>query len=96
MSCDLASLHFLIKLSSRVTFVCTCVSFLPLHSYSLYWYLHLSSVSLLTVPICLHILETVSRQPSREHLVEPFNFLFFDITAASVFVTEGTALLGFL
>jgi hypothetical protein len=37
----------------------------------------------------------VNTQKIREHLVEPFNFLFSDTTAASVFVTAGTSLLRF-
>jgi hypothetical protein len=41
------SLHLLLKMSSCVTFVCICVSFLPLLSYSLYLCLHLSESELL-------------------------------------------------
>jgi hypothetical protein len=43
--------------------------------------------------LCLHLLKTVFRRLSREHLVEPSNFLFSDKTAANVFVTTETPML---
>jgi hypothetical protein len=53
------SLHFLLKLSSCAPLL---VSVLTVR--------RLSLLDSLTVPICLHLLKTIFRQPSREHLVE--------------------------
>jgi hypothetical protein len=46
---------------------------------------------ILSVPVS-HPLNRVLRRLNREHLIEPFNFLFSDTTAASLFVTAGTQL----
>jgi hypothetical protein len=89
------SLRFLHKLSSCVTFVCITSLLLTL-SVS-------ASASVLTTCIflnspylCLHLLKTAFCQPSREHLVDNFNFLYSVTTVASVLVTTETPLLKLL
>jgi hypothetical protein len=89
-TCVLVRYHFLLKLSSYVTFVCIS-SFLRI--LSVYASASVFTVFLNCPYLCLHLLKTVFRQPSREHLLEPFSFLYSDTPAASVFVAGETLLL---
>jgi hypothetical protein len=68
LSSGLVSLHFVLKLSSYVTFVCICLNSLLTLSLTLNSSLFAVNYSYL----CLHLLKIVFRRLSREHLAEGF------------------------